>query len=43
MGDVEAICGRLFERRERFGIPCLTVRDTALRAVAPVVARLAGG
>lgn len=41
-GEVTAVCDRLRERRERFGIHYVTVPDTALNAFAPVVAKLAG-
>jgi probable F420-dependent oxidoreductase len=41
-GEVEAVCDRLRERRERFGIHYVTVPDSALEAFAPVVAALAG-
>jgi probable F420-dependent oxidoreductase len=41
-GDVEAVCDRLRERRERFGIHYVTVPDGALSAFAPVVAKLSG-
>lgn len=41
-GSVEAICDRLEERRERYGISRVAIGDDALEAFAPVVARLAG-
>jgi probable F420-dependent oxidoreductase len=42
IGTVDAICDRLVERREKYGISYVTVSDRNLDAFAPVVARLAG-
>ncbi len=42
IGSVDAICDRLIERRERFGLSYISVSDRNLDAFAPVVARLAG-
>lgn len=42
IGSVDAICDRLVERRERFGISYVSVSDRNLDAFAPVVERLAG-
>jgi probable F420-dependent oxidoreductase len=42
IGSVDAICDRLVERRERYGISYVTVSDRNIDAFAPVVARLAG-
>jgi probable F420-dependent oxidoreductase len=41
-GPVDAICDRLEERRERYGISRIAIGDDALEAFSPVVARLAG-
>ena len=41
-GSIEQICDRLVERRERFGISYVTFNASAMEAVAPIVARLAG-
>ena len=41
-GTVDALCERLVERRERFGISYVTVNDINMVEFAPVVARLAG-
>lgn len=42
IGSVDAICERLLERRERYGISYVTVPGDVAEAFAPVVARLAG-
>jgi hypothetical protein len=42
IGSVDAICDRLVERRERYGISYITVSDRNLEPFAPVVARLNG-
>jgi len=42
IGSVDALCDRLIERRERFGISYVSVSDRNLDAFAPVVERLAG-
>jgi probable F420-dependent oxidoreductase len=42
IGTVDDICGRLIERRERFGFSYVTIREADMEAFAPVVARLAG-
>jgi probable F420-dependent oxidoreductase len=42
IGSVDAICDRLVERRERFGISYVSVSERNLDAFAPVVERLAG-
>ncbi|HEY5010393.1 MAG TPA: TIGR03621 family F420-dependent LLM class oxidoreductase [Acidimicrobiales bacterium] len=42
IGTVDELCERLMERRERWGFSNVVVPDHALRAFAPVVARLAG-
>jgi probable F420-dependent oxidoreductase len=42
IGSVDAICDRLVERRERYGISYISVSDRNTDAFAPVVARLAG-
>jgi probable F420-dependent oxidoreductase len=42
IGTVDSICDQLEERRERFRISYLTVRDAKIEAFAPVVARLSG-
>jgi probable F420-dependent oxidoreductase len=42
IGSVDAICDRLQERRERFGISYVTFGVSVMEAVAPIVARLAG-
>jgi probable F420-dependent oxidoreductase len=41
-GSVDAICGELEARRERYGINYVTVTEDAMVAFAPVVARLTG-
>ena len=43
IGSVDAICERLVERRERYGISYVMVSMRSTEAFAPVVARLAGG
>jgi probable F420-dependent oxidoreductase len=42
IGEVDAICDRLVERRERYGISYITFSARAIDAVAPIVDRLAG-
>jgi hypothetical protein len=42
IGSVDAICDRLVERRERFGLSYVSVSERNLEAFAPVVERLAG-
>jgi probable F420-dependent oxidoreductase len=42
IGTIEQICDSLEERRERWGVSYWVVPATAVQAVAPVVARLAG-
>ena len=42
IGSVDSICAQLVERRERYGISYVTFGSSALEAVAPIVARLAG-
>lgn len=42
IGSVDAICDRLVERRERYGISYVMVSMRSTEAFAPVVARLAG-
>jgi len=42
IGTVDAICDRLVERRERYGISYISVSDRNAEPFAPVVARLAG-
>ena len=42
IGSVDALCDRLIERRERFGISYVSVSERNLDAFAPVVERLAG-
>ena len=42
IGTVDAICDRLVERRERFGISYVMVSTRSMDAFAPVVARLSG-
>jgi probable F420-dependent oxidoreductase len=41
-GDVEEMCERLFELRERFGVSYITVSEELMDALTPVVNRLAG-
>jgi probable F420-dependent oxidoreductase len=41
-GSVEAICGELEARRQRYGINYVTVTEDAMVPFAPVVARLTG-
>jgi hypothetical protein len=43
MGTVDQIVDTLVERRERFGLSAIGVGLDAIDALAPVVARLAGG
>jgi len=43
IGSVDAISDRLVERRERYGISYVMVSMRSTEALAPVVARLAGG
>ena len=42
IGTVDAICDRLVERRERYGISYVMVSTRSIDVFAPVVARLAG-
>ena len=42
VGDVDAICDQLLERRERWGFSYWVVHDPEMEAFAEVVARLAG-
>lgn len=42
VGSVDAICDTLMERRRRYGISYLTVPQSAMEEMAPVVSRLAG-
>lgn len=42
IGTIDAICDRLVERRERYGISYVMVSTRSLDAIAPVVSRLAG-
>ncbi len=42
VGTVDAICDRLIERRERYGISYVTFAARVMDAVAPIVERLAG-
>jgi len=42
IGSIDAICDRLVERRERYGISYVTFGATAMESVAPIVARLSG-
>jgi len=42
IGSIDAICDRLVERRERFGISYVSVSTRSMDAFAPVVERLAG-
>jgi probable F420-dependent oxidoreductase len=42
IGDVDSICDRIEERRERYGFSYFTIRDSAMDEFAPVVDRLAG-
>lgn len=43
IGSVDEMVARLQERRERFGISYIVVTEPNMEALAPVVARLAGG
>lgn len=42
IGSVDAICDRLLERRERYGISYVTFGAAAMESVAPIVTRLSG-
>ncbi len=42
IGTVDAICDRLVERRERYGISYVTFAARVMDAVAPIVERLSG-
>jgi probable F420-dependent oxidoreductase len=42
LGDVDELCERLLERRERWGFSNIVVPGEAMESFAPVVARLAG-
>jgi len=42
IGSVDALCDRLVERRERFGISYITFGADVMEAVVPIVERLAG-
>ena len=42
VGTVDAVCDRLVERRERWGVSYVVLGDENFEAFAPVVARLAG-
>ena len=42
IGSIDAICDRLVERRQRYGISYVMVSSRSIEAFAPVVARLAG-
>ncbi len=42
IGTVDALCDQLEERRERFGLSYLTIRDIDMDRFAPVVERLHG-
>ena len=42
IGSIDAICDRLVERRERYGISYVTFGATVMESVAPIVARLSG-
>jgi hypothetical protein len=43
IGSVDQIVGEMQSRRERYGISYYVVSDRSMEAVAPIVARLAGG
>ena len=42
IGSVDAICDQIEERRERFRISYMTIRDANIEEFAPIVARLRG-
>lgn len=42
IGTIDAICDRIVERRERYGISYVTFGAAVMEAVAPIVARLCG-
>ena len=43
IGSVDQIVSEMQSRRERYGISYYVVSDRSMEAVAPIVARLAGG